>query len=132
MATPVRTAPVLARAIAIGIEIILGLSAVYGGIGLLTGTIGMPDTWLEGTVFGSWLVPGVALLLVVAVPMLTAAVLELRQDVRAQAVSAAAGLLQVVWIGAELLLMHRYDPLQPLVLGLAAVLLAVTALRARS
>ena len=129
---PVRTAPVLLRAITIGVEIVLGLSAVYGGIGLLTGTIGMPDTWLEGSVFGSWLVPGTALLVVVAVPMLTAAFLELRGHVRAEAASAGAGLLQVVWIAAELLLMHRFDPLQPLVLGLAVVLLIAIALRVRS
>ncbi len=129
---PVRTAPVLLRAITIGVEIVLGLSAVYGGIGLLTGTIGVPDTWLEGSVFGSWLVPGTALLVVVAVPMLTAAFLELRQHLRAEAASAGAGLLQVVWIAAELLLMHRFDPLQPPVLGLAVVLLVATALRLRS
>ncbi|HEY2194282.1 MAG TPA: hypothetical protein VGH76_18555 [Actinomycetospora sp.] len=132
MATPVRAAPVLLRAVTIGVEIVLGLSAVYGGIGLLTGTIGMPDTWLEGTPFASWLVPGVALLLVVAVPMLAAVVLEVRETARAAAVSAAAGLLQVGWIAAELLLMHRYDPLQPLVLALATVLLAAVGLRVRS
>ncbi|NMO89452.1 hypothetical protein [Actinomycetospora sp. TBRC 11914] len=132
MVAPVRTAPVLLRAVTIGIELVLGLSAVYGGIGLLTGTIGVPDTWLEETPFGSWLVPGVALLLVVAVPMLTAAVSEVRGWAVATAISATAGLLQVGWIAAQLLLMHRYDPLQPLVLALATVLLAATGLRVRS
>ena len=132
MAAPVRAAPVLLRAITIGLEIVLGLSAVYGGIGLLTGTIGMSDAWLAGTPFGSWLVPGLALLLIVAVPMLVAAGAELRPTRHPQAVSAVAGLLQVAWIALELLLMQRYDPLQPLVLALAVVLLAVVALRPRS
>lgn len=129
MAAPVRSAPVLLRALTIGVELVLGLSAVYGGIGLLTGTIGMPDTWLEGTVFGSWFVPGAALLLLVAVPMLVAAALEVRDSAYGVAASAAACLLQVVWVAAELLFMHRYDPLQPLVLGLAAVVLAAVGLR---
>lgn len=132
MAAPVHTTPVVLRGTTVGLEVVLGLSAVYGGIGLLTGTIGMPDTWLVGTPFGSWLVPGIALLLVVAVPMLLAAGAELRRLPHAVAVSAVAGLLQVGWIAAELLFMRRYDPLQPLVLALATVLLATTVLRVRS
>jgi hypothetical protein len=132
VATPVRTAPVLLRAITIGLEVVLGLSAVYGGVGLLTGTIGMPDTWLEGTPFGTWLVPGIALLLLVALPMLTAGVVELRARRESEVVSAVAGLLQVGWISVELLFMRRYDPLQPLVLILATVLLGAVVLRIRS
>jgi hypothetical protein len=133
VAAPVRTAPVLLRAITIGVEVVLGLSALYGGIGLLTGTIGMPDTWLEGTPFRTWLVPGIALLLLVAVPMLAATVVELRARRGAEVVSAVAGLMQVGWIAIELLFMHRrYDPLQPLVLILASVLLGAVVLRVRS
>jgi hypothetical protein len=132
VATRIRTAPILLHAITIGIEVVLGLGALYGGVGLLTGTIGMPDTWLEGTPFGTWLVPGIALLLVVALPMLTAAVVEMRARRGAEVVSAAAGLLQVGWIATELLFMHRYDPLQPLVLVLATVLIGAVVLRVRS
>lgn len=132
MAAPVHVTPVLLRAASVGVELVLGLSAVYGAIGLLTGTIGMPDTWLEGTPFESWVVPGLALLLVVAVPMLAAAVLEARDAPRAATASAVAGLLQVGWIAVELLIMHRYDPLQPIVLALATLLLAATGLRLRS
>jgi hypothetical protein len=132
VATPTRTGPVLLRAVTVGVEIVLGLAAVYGSVGLLTGTIGMSDTWLSGTPFRTWAVPGLALLLVVAVPTLTAAVLETRRRPRAQLVSATAGLLQVGWIAVELLVMRRYDPLQPVVLALAIVLLATTVLRTRS
>jgi hypothetical protein len=132
VATPTRTGPVLLRAVTVGVEIVLGLAAVYGSVGLLTGTIGMSDTWLSGTPFRTWAVPGLALLLVVAVPTLTAAVLETRRRPRAQLVSATAGLLQVGWIAVELLVMQRYDPLQPVVLALAIVLLATTVLRTRS
>lgn len=132
MATPTRTGPVLLRAVTVGVEVVLGLAAVYGSVGLLTGTIGMSDTWLAGTPFRSWAVPGLALLLVVAVPTLTAAILETRRHPRAELVSATAGLLQVGWIAVELLAMQRYDPLQPVVLALAIVLLATTVLRTRT
>jgi hypothetical protein len=62
---------------------------------------------LEGTPFGAWLVPGIALLLLVAVPLLAATVVELRARRGAEVVSAVAGLIQVGWSAIELLFIHR-------------------------
>ncbi|GAA4542144.1 hypothetical protein [Pseudonocardia xishanensis] len=115
------------------LELVVGAAAVYGGIGLAAGNlIGMPADWLAGTPFGSWLWPGVFLLLVVAVPMLVAAVLELRGAPRAAVASIGAGAAQVGWIAAELLVMQRYNVLQPVMMlaGLAVLLLAVWGHRA--
>ena len=132
MVAPARTGEVLLRATTIGVEIVLGISAVYGGVGLLTGAVAMPDTWLEGTPLGSGPVPGLALLLLLAVPMIGAIVAEVNGRPRAPVASASAGLLQVGWIAVELLVMHGFDPLQPVVLALATVLLAAVGLRLRS
>jgi len=79
--------------------------------------IGMPDRWLRGTPFTSWVVPGAFLLLVVAVPMGMAAVVEASRSAWAALASISAGAAQVGWIGAELLMMQRYNVLQPVMLG---------------
>jgi hypothetical protein len=117
------------------LEFLVGAAALYGGIGLAAGNlIGMPDEWLIGTPFTSWLWPGVFLLLVVAVPMVAAAMLELRGSPRAAVVSVLAGAAQVVWIAVQLLVMQRYHVLQPVMslAGLAVLLLAVAAHRSRA
>lgn len=86
----------LARRTLIGLEVVSGIGAVGGGIGLAAGNaIGMPADWLAATPFRSWFVPGLLLLLVVAVPMGTAAFDELRGWSRARALSLLAGTLQV-------------------------------------
>jgi hypothetical protein len=65
----------------IGLELFISASAIYGGVGLIwNNVLGMPDDWLQGTPFTSWTLPGIFLLLVVAVPMAGAAVLELRRS----------------------------------------------------
>ncbi|GAA4735703.1 hypothetical protein [Actinomycetospora chibensis] len=117
------------RAALVVLEGLLGLSALYGAFGLLTGTLGMSDAWLLGTPFATWTVPAVALLLVVATPMLAAAVLELRRHRLAPAVSVLAGVGQVGWIAVQLLVFQRYFVLQPVVLIVAAVILLLAGLR---
>ena len=110
------------------LELLTGAAAGYGGVGLIWhNVIRMPDDWLRGTPFTSWAMPGVFLLLVVAAPMGAAALLELRRSPWAAAASITAGAAQVGWIGAELLIMQRYNVLQPVMLGfgLAVLLLAV-------
>lgn len=116
------------------LELLVAAAAVYGGVGLAWGNaIGMLDEWLEGTPFTSWLVPGLLLLLVVAAPMATAAVLELHRSPWAAAASITAGAAQIAWIAAQLGIMQRYNVQQPIILacGLAVVLLAVAACRDR-
>jgi len=79
----IASALLFTRFAVIGLETVAAVSAVGGGIGLAAGNaIGMPADWLAATPFSSWLVPGVLLLLVVAVPMGVAAVAELRRSRR--------------------------------------------------
>lgn len=127
----VRVSSVPARVTLIILEVLLGGSAVYGTVGLLTGTLGMPDDWLTGTPFTGWFVPALALLVVVALPMLGAAALEAMAHPWAAPASVVAGVLQVGWIAVQLLMMQRYFVLQPVVLILAALILLVTGLRRR-
>jgi hypothetical protein len=111
----------------VAVELIIAANAVYGGIGLIRDGMGMPDEWLEPTPFASWRWPGVFLLLVIAIPMAGAAVLEIARSRWAYAASLAAALAQVGWILVQVAVLRRYFFLQPVLLG-AGLLVAALAL----
>ena len=103
-----------------------GVAAVWGGVRLIQDGFGMPDSWLAGTPTTGWLLPGVALLVGVAVPQLSAAVVIATGGPRGLAAGYLAGLLLVAWIAVELLILQHYFFLQPAIaaIGMAEVLLA--------
>jgi hypothetical protein len=111
----------------IALELIIGANAVYGGIGLARDGLGMPDDWLTGTPFDSWLWPGVFLLLVVAVPMVVAAAAEIWRRAWAYRASGVAAGLLLGWIIVQLAVLQRYFSLQPVLFaaGLAVAALAI-------
>ena len=136
--TVTRTAGVGRQWPTIALELLVAAAAIYGGLGLVwdlvaDNAIGMRQDWLEGTPFTSWVLPGVFLLAVVAVPMGAAAVLELRRSPWASAASVVAGGAQVGWIAVQLAVMQRYFVLQPVMIGagLAVLALALWASRHR-
>jgi hypothetical protein len=108
------------------LDVLTGAVAVYGGAGLIRDGFGMPDGWLAGTPLTGWVLPGVALLLGVAVPQFAAAALIGSGARPALAAGYLAGLLLIAWIAVELLILRRYFFLQPVIAGLGAaeVLLA--------
>ena len=57
----------------VAVQVFVGANAVFGGIQMAANGFGMPTRWLDGTGFSSWVLPGVALLVGVAVPQLLAA-----------------------------------------------------------
>ncbi len=109
-----------------GIEALTGAAAILGGITLLHGGFGMPVSWLRQTPFTSWAWPGIALLACVALPQLGAAALAVAGPRRGIGAGYLAGALLIGWIAAEVLMLQRYQVLQPVVagLGLAEILLA--------
>lgn len=111
----------------IGLELVIAANAVYGGIGLARDGMGMPVEWLERTPFDSWRWPGVFLLVVIAVPMTIAAVLEIVRSRRAFAASMFAAIAQMGWIVVQLAMLRQYFFLQPVLFG-AGVLVAALAL----
>ncbi|HTQ89815.1 MAG TPA: hypothetical protein VMK84_10020 [Streptosporangiaceae bacterium] len=103
-----------------GLDGLTGAAAVYGGIGLIRDGFGMPDGWLAGTPLTGWVLPGVALLIGVAVPQLAAAALIVADARPGLAAGYLAGLLLVAWIGVQLLILRRYFFLQPVIAGIGA------------
>ena len=123
--SPTASSPTqLTRWALVGVELFLAVGAVYGSIGLIAGNaIDIPDDWLTGTPFGSWVLPGIFLLLVVAAPMTVAATGEVRRQRWAYAASVLAGAAQIGWIVAQWVIMQRFFFLQPAMLTAGAVVL---------
>jgi hypothetical protein len=109
-----------------GLALFVAIGAIYGGTELIRNGFGMPLRWLSQTPFTGWTLPGLALLIGVAVPQLTAAALIAASHRRALAVSYLAGLMLIAWIAVQLLVLQRYFFLQPVIagFGLAELLFA--------
>lgn len=54
------------------IELLIGASAVWGGIMLMTDSWNLGHGWLDNTFFESWFLPGVALLVIIGGTQLAA------------------------------------------------------------
>jgi len=100
-----------------GMLLLAGAAGVFGGISLVRDGFGMPLTWLHQTPFTSWVWPGVALLIGVAVPQFTALGLILAGHRWALAGGYMAGLALVLWIAVQMLVLQRYFFLQPVIAG---------------
>ncbi|MFC4950737.1 hypothetical protein [Pseudonocardia sp. GCM10023141] len=126
MTAPVRAPQRGATAVLIVLELLIGGSAVVGGLGLMRDGMGLPAAWLAATPFPTWTWPGIFLLAGVAAPMLVAAAMEAAGMRRAGDVSVAAGAALVVWIVVQLAVLQQFSVLQPVMAaaGLAVVLAA--------
>ena len=86
----------VARIALVVLEILMGLAAVGGGVGLiLTNGLGMPVEWLEGSPFGSYTIPGVVLLAVGIINLVSAAAV-LRHHRWGAPASVVVG---IMWVG---------------------------------
>lgn len=105
----------------LGSLLVVGASALYGGVGLVVNGMGMPTEWLERLPVETWTLPGVALVVTVAVPQFAAAWFVWRRDARAGVVALAAGAALVLWIAVQVLLLQRYFFLQPVIAGVGVL-----------
>ena len=107
------------------------VSAVGGALGLVFADgLGMPVGWLEGTPFGSFLVPGLILLLVVGGTQANAVLLQHLRHPWYLAAAAVAGFGMLIWIFVEVAILPGYSVLHTLyfstgVLQLIGVLLCL-------
>lgn len=123
-----RPGAVTALTILVGLQ---GLSGLAGGIGLTvdpTGhSLGLPLTWLQGSPFSDYFVPGLVLLLALGmVPMIVAYGLWSGRP-RARVGAVFVGGTLVVWLLVEIAVIgYRADPPLQIVYGVLAVLILVT------
>jgi hypothetical protein len=79
----------------------LALTAVLGGIGLLAGFNAPPTTFLAGSIFDSYLLPGLSLMLIVGGLASIGTAFAVRRHPLTAAVAAAAGLAIIVFETVE-------------------------------
>lgn len=98
----------VARMLLIALDAFLAVTAIAGGIGLLTGLLAAPLALLQGSPFGSYIIPGLALLVIVGGSALTATVLMIRRHALGIVLSGVAGMMiigfeivEVLVIGSE-------------------------------
>ncbi|MFT4279859.1 hypothetical protein [Microbacterium sp.] len=126
----------VARRLRLGLLIVAWFSlasALVGMIGLtLGGGIGIPTEWLDGSVFDSYVWPGVILGVVVGGAQALALVADHGHFRVALGLHAAAGLVMMIWIFVEIAILLVWSPLHGIyfVAGLVQVVLAVLALGA--
>ena len=92
----------LPRIVLLTLTIFLSVSAILGGVGLLTGTNAPPLSFLQNSVFATYVIPGLALLVLVGGSGALAAVLLLRADPRAWLAALAAALIIIVFECVEI------------------------------
>jgi hypothetical protein len=118
--------------IAIVLELFTALGALPVGYQLVTDTtgasIGFPGGWIEATPFGSYLVPGLYLLLMNGVGMLVLAALSVMRRWVAPWLTGILGVGLVIWISVQLVVMPEFSFLQAIfgTIGLALAGISVT------
>ncbi|PRB61769.1 hypothetical protein CQ034_12275 [Microbacterium sp. MYb45] len=97
------------------------------------GGMGLPPEWLEGSVFHSYVWPGIILGIVVGGMQALALVAQFGRFALAWGLHAAAGLTMMIWIFVEIAVLLEWSPLHGIFFatGLVQTVLAVLALGAR-
>jgi hypothetical protein len=107
------------------IELFVGLWAVIGGVGLVTGVIPfleMPAEYLQGTPCSDYMVPGLLLTIVVGGSFLFAAATILSGGELGVLASALAGLILIGFEFVEVLIIDRFTIVLPNALPQQAIM----------
>lgn len=107
-------------------------SALLGMAGLTLGYMPIPTEWIEGSVFTSYVWPGIILGVVVGGSQALALAAQYGRYRLAAGLHAAAGLVMMIWIFVEIAIMLVWSPLHGIYFatGLVQTILAVLALGA--
>jgi hypothetical protein len=102
------------------------LNAFGGGYYGMAGAKGVPRSWLSGSPFASYFVPGVILFVVVGGAFLAASVAVFAGLRSARRAAFAAAFLVLVWLAVQLAIIGYVSWMQPVTAG-AAVVIALLA-----
>jgi hypothetical protein len=102
---------------------IIAFSAYAGAIGLVSGGLSLGDVLTARLPFGSPVLGGIALALIVAVPSTWLAWLAWQADSRTDAVALIVGILIIGWIVVELAFIREVSFFHPVYLVVGAALI---------
>lgn len=100
----------------LSITLFNAVTAVFGGIGLIGGTIKPPLEWLDTTPFASYVLPGLILSVIVGGSALLASWAIARHASYAHDVAGVSGYIMMGWILGEIALIRQLHWLQALYL----------------
>ncbi len=112
------------------LSLFLAVTAVPSGMALILrpdgSALSMTPAMLDGTPFGSFLIPGMILAIVVGGSGVASAVMLLLRRPAAYPLAALCGAITIGWICGQLLLIRMYHPLQAIyaLQGVVMLLLA--------
>ena len=110
--------------IGIGLQIFVGVMAVPVGLMMVAdpngNPVGIPNEWLAGSPFSSFMVPGLFLLLVNGIGQLGAAVLAIRRHPLAPWLMGGLAVALIVWITVQVLIIPL-SFLQPTIFAIGVV-----------
>lgn len=108
-------------------------SFISGIFMIVTGGMGMPLRWLEGTVFSSYLVPALILIAIIGGVSLIAGILLIWQKKLAIEISLASGFALLIWIYVEMYLIRESHFLQTIIFaeGVAILIACLILLKMR-
>jgi len=112
--------------------VLIAFNAWGGGYYGLSGAVGVPTAWLEGTPFQSYFWPSLILLLVVGGTMAGAALSVARGQPQAFWWSTMAAVVLLGWIATQLAMIGYVSWLQPAMVVAALLIAGLTAWLARS
>jgi hypothetical protein len=130
MHVTVHTTPTVERPafvwIGIVVELVTGITAIPVGWMLIQDPTGkviqLPQGWIEATPFGSYLIPGLYLMLVNGFGMLALALLSARRHPLAPWLTGALGVGLIVWIVVEIVALPETMVLTWVILAFGFVL----------
>lgn len=117
------------RTILLGLLLFNGVTAVGGGLALMTGWIPEQASWVRDTDFASSYFPGVILMAVVGGSSLVAAAALAKRTDGWQLASIVAGTVMVFWIVGEIASIRGFHVLQVVYLVTGALVVAWTPAR---
>lgn len=102
---------------------IIAFSAYAGAIGLVSGGLSLDDVLTARLPFGSPVLGGIALALIVAVPSTWLAWLAWQADPRTDAAALAVGIVIIGWIVVEFAFIREFSFFHPVYLVVGAALI---------
>lgn len=110
-----------------GLDALIALLAVWGGIELASGAADfqLPTEWIAPLGLRSWLLPGIALIVLIGGSMAVAAVAGWLGLPHAAATSVAAGVILAGWLTFQFVLFGLQTPMQVVTAVLAVAVLAI-------
>lgn len=100
------------------VEFFNGLSGLAGGFGLISdptaASLGMELSWLEGTPFRNFLIPGIILFLINGIGNTAAAILSIRKTRYFEITGIVLGVVMMIWIISQVAFIGYKNFLQPL------------------